>query len=124
MSGYNETKPLAELIALKARIALKQEDFTDVDGNHLDLGYPVQYIREREDWEEDDTVWNPERWGIVIDLIHTPKWDYVKREESETEFDVQVKVAHPNVVTSRTGPGHERSHDVFTCDVKSVRVIQ
>jgi hypothetical protein len=122
---YNETKPLAELIALKARLSLVQDAFTDADGNVLDLGYPVRYIHDRTtDQEIEDgvgTVWNPERWGIVTGLVYTPKFDYEARTESDTEFDVAVRVTTPNIITSREQSWRQ---DEWTADVKSVRVIQ
>lgn len=124
MTNYNPTKPLAELIAMKARIALMQDEFKDVDGHPIDLGYPVQYVAQREDLDDADglgTVWNVERWGIVTALVKTPQFDYEKREESETEFDLSVKVQAVNVITSRQN-GWTR--DEFTCEPSSLRVIQ
>jgi hypothetical protein len=126
VTEYDETKPLQELVQMKRNLADLQEHFVDADGHPLDLGYPVQYIAQREDLDDDEvfgTVWNNERWGIIVGFTATLKWDYENSRESD-EMDYSVKVAHPHVVTSRTGEGSSSIRDEFSCAPDSLRVIQ
>jgi predicted SpoU family rRNA methylase len=92
------------------------EEFKDVDGNLVHIGSYVHYVPDvpREPWTES-------RWGIVVGMTRTERWDYANARVSD-ENDCQVKVIAPYVVRSRDDH-QDFPADEWYCDPSRVRVI-
>lgn len=111
---YDNTLPAKQLQEMKQRLAAMQDDFEDADGNALDLGYPVRYIKEPFDTDPETTPWTPERWGVVTGFARDVD------SNGKVTIHVQVTSTYVRDQTSEAWP----VHDQWYTEAESLRVIQ
>ncbi len=109
-----------EIAEFRRRTNEVAQDFRDTNSRVIRIGDLVHYTRERESWEssEYDSIWNKDRWGIIVALVKTAQWD--ENGPSTSKFDYSVRVNSVNVITARTDAF---SRDEWSAEPTSVEVI-